>query len=119
MNFYPCVGIDFFIPLRSSTIYTSFTFFNLFIACVSHLCPKVAAAVAAGAVGTIKKSDAGRRVGQWIGEDDPLVCMNVSLTKTALNIAVCALPTDIAYNRCVCGFVSSLVVLLELLFCRM
>lgn len=59
-------------------------------------------AVAAGAVGTIERGYVGREVGQGPGDEDTLVCLNVSLTKTALKVAVCALPTDVVYNRCVC-----------------
>lgn len=29
-----------------------------------------------------------------------MVCVNVVMTKAALKVAVCALPTDVAYNRC-------------------
>eukprot|EP00903_Cladosiphon_okamuranus_P017946 g16513.t1 len=62
---------------------------------------KVAAIAAAGAVGSIKKtkhSDRSEAV-KGSGEEDVLVCVNVAMTKTALKIAVCALPTDVAYNR--------------------
>eukprot|EP00752_Nemacystus_decipiens_P006311 g5691.t1 len=62
---------------------------------------KVAAIVAAGAVGSIKKSKHSDRPGAVQGTDDEdvLVCVNVAMTKTALKVAVCALPTDVAYNR--------------------
>lgn len=53
---------------------------------------KVAAIDAAGAVGSIKTSKGGV-------EQDVLVCANVTMTKSALKVDVCALPTDVAYNR--------------------
>lgn len=68
--------------------------------CVSG---QVAAVVAAGAVGSIKESKRSDRAGvaQATREEDVLVCVNVTMTKTTLKVAVCALPTDVAYNRCV------------------
>lgn len=68
--------------------------------CVSG---QVAAVVAAGAVGSIKESKRSDRAGvaQAPREEDVLVCVNVTMTKTTLKVAVCALPTDVAYNRCV------------------
>lgn len=35
-------------------------------------------------------------------EDAPLACLNVALTNNTLKVDVCALSTDVAYNRCVC-----------------
>lgn len=63
--------------------------------------PKIAATVAAGAVASIKSGGSGRLVGQGAREDDTLICVNVTITKTTLDVAVCSLPTDVAYNRCV------------------
>lgn len=86
--------------------------------CVSG---KVAALVAAGAMASIGKSKqldrpgaggpgaGGPGAGKGVAEEDVLVCVNVAMTKTALKVDVCALPTDVAYNRCthscvlVCG----------------
>lgn len=63
-------------------------------------CPQVAAAVAAGAVGAIGIGQPGRLVRQG-QEQTPLACLNVALTKNTLKVDVCALSTDVAYNRCV------------------
>lgn len=46
-----------------------------------------------GAAGYIKTKAPGAQ------DEDPLVCVNVALGKTALMVEVCALPTDVAYNR--------------------
>lgn len=54
-----------------------------------------------GSIKKIKHSDRPGAV-QGTGEEDVLVCVNVAMTKTALKVAVCALPTDVAYNRCEC-----------------
>lgn len=66
------------------------------------LCPlrrKIAATVAAGAVGLIESGGSGGPEGQGKEEDDTLTCVNVTMTKTNLNVAICSLPTDVAYNR--------------------
>lgn len=60
---------------------------------------KVAATVAAGAIGAIKTGKPDHPAGQEVGEEKLLVCVNMSMTKTTLEVAVCALPTDVAYNR--------------------
>ncbi|CAM9617791.1 unnamed protein product, partial [Ectocarpus fasciculatus] len=60
---------------------------------------KVAATVAAGAIGAIKTGKPDHPAGQEAGEGNLLACVNVSMTKTTLAVAVCALPTDVAYNR--------------------
>ena len=48
--------------------------------------------MAAGVVGSIKK--------RTTGEEDVKICVHVATSKTALDVVVCALPTDVAYNRC-------------------
>ena len=64
---------------------------------------QIAATVAAGVVGSIKKRAA--------GEEDATICVNVAMSKTALDVTVCALPTDVAYNRCAaCWVLLSLAV---------
>lgn len=37
-------------------------------------------------------------------EENTVVCVNVAMTKTALDVVVCALPTGVAYNRCAAAF---------------
>ncbi|CAM9838681.1 unnamed protein product, partial [Ectocarpus fasciculatus] len=59
---------------------------------------KVAATVAAGAVGAIKRGNV-HQAGRGMAEERPLACLNASLTETALKVDICALPTDVAYNR--------------------
>lgn len=59
---------------------------------------QVAAAVAAGAVGAIGNGQRGS-VASRQGEDPPLACLNVALTKGMLKLDVCALSTDVVYNR--------------------
>ncbi|CAM9455743.1 unnamed protein product [Ectocarpus sp. 4 AP-2014] len=59
---------------------------------------KVAATVAAGAVGAIKRGNV-RPASRGMAEEGPLACLNASLTETALKVDICALPTDVAYNR--------------------
>ena len=53
-------------------------------------------AVSRGVSGAIERSK--RPVGKE--EDYPLVCVNVSLSKDALGVELCALPMNVAYNRC-------------------
>lgn len=57
---------------------------------------KVAAAVLAGA-------RASPKLQEGTAAEDALVCVNVSMSKTALEVIICALPTDLVYNRCVRG----------------
>lgn len=68
---------------------------------IVFLSPKVAAAVAAGAVGAIRIGQPGRLVRQGQEQEPPLACLNAALTKNTLKVDVCALSTDVAYNRCV------------------
>lgn len=67
---------------------------------------KVAATVAVGAIGAIKTGKPDHSAGQEVGEGNILACVNVSMTKTTLAVAVCALPTDVAYNRWAACFLS-------------
>lgn len=68
--------------------------------------PKVAAIVAAGAVGAIECGNpyerSMRKQGMRSEEQPlpPLACLNAFMNKTTLKVDVCALPTDVVYNRC-------------------
>ena len=51
-------------------------------------------------------------------EDATTICMNVTKNMTALDVVVCALPTDVAYNRCGFWMLPSLSVALSLFLSR-
>ena len=69
----------------------------------------VALAVLRGPRGAIKRSISrtgiaeraavGGGAGAGMEEDDPLVSVNVFLSKSSLEVDICALPTDVVYNR--------------------
>lgn len=67
----------------------------------------VALAVSRGPRGAIKRSlsrtggkgRAGGGAREGMEEDDPLVSVNVFLSQTSLEVDICALPTDVVYNR--------------------